>query len=126
MADGRCDHPQCPSAHWWQKHSNCLSEALWEQSGWADEEGGNSTEWFGYAMLFLFRESATIPAREWSGGFTMNIAPGNFIMLIERSSGAVNFHAYETATDASNAYDEFIREYDIWASADMEMMGEAL
>ena len=77
-------------------------------------------------MLFLFRESATIPAEHWSGGFTMNIAPGNFILLIERSNGAVNFHAYETAVEASTAYDEFIREYDIWSAADMEIMGEGV
>lgn len=118
----RCDHPYCDDSHW-GKHSNCLSAALWETDGFADEEGGNSIDWFGYAKLFLITESQTIAADQWSGDFTMNVAPGNFIMLIGRSGGAVDFYAYESAREAQRAYDGFIIEYDLWSAVDMDMMG---
>jgi hypothetical protein len=113
-----CKEAECPKYH--VKYPTCAIQALWENGhGWADASTGNSCEWFEFAYLYLFRESGTVRASEWSGEFDIEIPAGTYLVISELSSGQVVVAKYPGAIEAESAFDEIERAYERsgWAHA---------
>jgi hypothetical protein len=116
-----CEFPKC-TGHL-SKFPNCLAEALYEVAEDFSDERFGDLDW-GFFALFIFHESAVIPAGEWGGltGADMHIGAGQFLILHESTSGLVSLHSYDMAVTASNRFDELMREFDLWSAVDSEIM----
>lgn len=112
---GRCEMKQC-NGHM-AKFDNCLAEALYELGDmYADEHCGD-TDGPGYMWLFLFDDSHRVEPEEWSGMFGFTIAAGTYVTLFTNDQGFVYLTGYLRREEAQAAYDEFEREYSLWAES---------
>lgn len=115
-----CEVPRC-TGHL-GKFSNCLSEALWNLGeDYADESGGNSDA-HGYHMMFLFHHNTWLS--DYAGDSfghcdtpDFQIAGDTYVILTQTDSGQVFGEAYESETEARDAYDVYDRAYGEWMEA---------
>lgn len=116
----RCVVPGC-EGHL-GRHSNCLSEALWNLGeDYANESGGDS-EGPGYAMLFMFHDSVWISDLDKGLFLTLGvpdflIGGGTFVMLTRANSAMVFMEGFTCEDDARAAFDAHDKAYGLWYDA---------
>jgi hypothetical protein len=67
--------------------------------------------------LILGVDSIVVEAGEWSGGFKITIAPGSWFTMLTTDQGFVYLTAHDSRDEAQAAFDEHIRDYEIWDAA---------
>lgn len=111
----RCEHevsPQCPGHGWWEKFSDCLSEALYASTP-NDQTG--TVDGFGYwVALYVNDDRETIDGPD---GLKVTIPAHTYAVITEDDRGSIGFDTYPTVEGAQAAYDRWDAAYGAYLDA---------